>query len=188
MRITTTLVAAVLAGAALAGCSTGSPGTPTEPPGPEPGPVQVEIDFADLSLKLVVPGRFGAGELARRDYEECTQERYGWRRIPSGAADESELLFVGTTDNACPEQEAMNGRFPTWDSTDDLPEDAEPVTTPVGEGHRFSLDYTQCTNECATFDYDVVFVQLPKDQSFWIQSSGVDAGMIDGIVASITLS
>lgn len=193
MRITTTFAAVLLAGAVLAGCSTGTPGTAAEPSattttsdGPEPGPIRVEIDFADLSLKLAVPGRFGTGELSNRDYEECTQERYGWRS--RGTADESEVLFVGTTDHACPEQQAVNGRFPTWDSTDDLPEGAEPVTTPVGEGHRFSLDYTECTNECTTFDYDVVFVQLPGDKSFWIQSSGVDTGTIDRIVASIATS
>ncbi|MGH3433006.1 MAG: hypothetical protein ACRDQB_09245 [Thermocrispum sp.] len=175
-------LAAVSAAVAVAACFTATPGVPAESLVP---PVDVRIDFAELSLTMTVPGRFGEGELGRRDRAECTQEQYAWRLIPSDAGEPGELLFVATTDHACPDQDAVNGRFPTWDNASQLPDGTRPVGTPVGEGHGFSLDYTQCTNECHTFPYDVTFVELPGGGSFWVQASGIDDAELDAIVGSL---
>lgn len=178
----TKVLAAVLAGLALAACTSDTPSEPVEPPKP---PVDVQIEFAELSLSLRVPGRFGEGSLRGRTGEECAHEEYSWSRLPSGADDDTELLTIGTTSTPCPDEQALNGRFPTWAITDDLPADAKPVPTPSGEGHRFSFKYTQCTNECNQYDYDVMFVELPDQRSFWIQTSGVDPQTVDEMVASV---
>lgn len=188
LRIARNALAAALAGFALAACSPGEPGDPVDLTSsttqPEP-PQRVEVDFDGLSLSLEVPGRFGKGSATSRESDKCTHQQYGWGYIPSGADDDSELLFVASTTKPCPDEQAVNGRFPTWAFTGDLPDGAEPVDTALGEGHRFSLSYTQCTNECYDRTYDVVFVELPDKRSFWIQSSDVDSDTIDAMLESV---
>lgn len=190
---TTKLLAAVLTGLAVTACS-GSPGEPTDPTRssqpttptePTEPPSERTIDFEKLSLTLEVPGRFGDGYDGGLDDEKCGFEEYTWNRLPNG--DDTEVLTIGTTTTPCPDEQAVNGRFPTWDSAGQLPDDAEPVTVPSGEGHRFSVDYTQCTNECNQYVYDYVFVELKDGRSYWVQSSDVDQETVDAIVTSIVV-
>lgn len=182
---TSKAIAAVLTGLALTACS-GTPGEPTDPTTPVEPPSERTIDFDKLSLTVQVPGRFGDGHLGGWDDEKCGFEEYAWNRLPNGE-DDTEVLTVGTTTTPCPDEAAVNGRFPTWDSADQLPDGAEPVTVPSGEGHSFSVDYTQCTNECNQYVYDYVFVETSDGRSFWVQSSGVDQETLNAIVTSIVV-
>lgn len=192
---TSTVAAAVAALAAtlLAGCSSGTtPGVPsdglttTTTSSTRPAePVRATMEFDGLTVEMTVPGRLGEGELRRMDLDECTRQDFSWGLTPSDAGDPGELLAVSTTDRACPDEQAVNGRFPTWSTASQLPEDAAPTQTPVGEGHTFTLDYTQCTNECNDFTYDVVFVEAGGGKSFWIQSAGLDDATVNAMLSTL---
>lgn len=168
-----------LAALALSACTSGTPGVPDEPSPPR----DVTVRFAELTLSMQVPGRFGEGYLGGQGGDECPVEEYNWSRLPSG--EDAEVLSVGTTTRSCPDKQAVNGEFPTWSRTADLPDDATKSDTPAGDAHSFSFRYTQCTNECSEYTYDVVFVELPDKRSFWIQSSGIDSATITDIVATV---
>ena len=153
---------------------------------------RVRVEFRHAAFSLKVPARLGAGRLDRdRDTGECAHEEHVWRRLPSGSSDDDELLFAGAATRGCPERQAVNGAFPTWATADDLPEDAKRVDASVGTAYRFSLRYTQCTNECYAATYRVYFIELPDGEephSFWLQAAHVDAKTLDQMVASIELA
>lgn len=180
--MTRALVAAVLATLLLTGCQ--AEGTPTPDPA-EPRTEQVSVEFDTLALTLEVPVWLGSG---RRENERarCPADRHTWYKNPSNA--DRAQLTVATTDAGCPDEQALNGRFPAWHSADQLPADAEPVETPVGQGHRFPLKYTECTNECRSFDYTVIFVELDGGRSFWLQATGIERSVLDAVVDSLRLA
>lgn len=155
-------------------------------------PKRVRVEFRDVAFSLEVPASLGAGRLDRDAVTgECAHEEHVWRRLPSDSSDDDELLFAGAATRGCPERQAVNGAFPTWATTDDLPEDAKPVDAPVGTAYRFSLRYTQCTNECYSTDYQVYFIEVSdggEPRSFWLQAAHVDAGTLKQMVASIELA
>ncbi len=62
------------------------------------------------------------------------------------------------------------------------------MVAPKITAYRFSIDYTQCTNECYARTYDVVFVTLDgSEQTFWVQSTDLDIDTVVAILASLTV-
>jgi len=144
----------------------------------------------DLNLTAAVPVELGRPRPDDRT-GDCPTTRQTFGTIPVGATDHDPRLFLGTTRNACPDQRSVNGSFPTWSRVGDPPPEREEVTAPapVKAAYRFSLDYDQCTNECYSRTYDVVFVTLEgTDRTFWIQSTDVDTEVVDAILESVSVS
>lgn len=69
-----------------------------------------------------------------------------------------------------------------------MPAEAKTVDTGLGPGHQFEHDYTQCTNECYSRTYTVVFVPVAgRLGSMWVQWSGVPAATAQRMLASLQL-
>ena len=147
------------------------------------------ISLADLSLTADVPTELGSPQPDHRT-GDCPTSRESFGTIPTGSTDHDPKLFFATTSDPCPDEQSVNGHFPTWASVGDLPPERQkvPVVAPTMTAYRFSIDYTQCTNECYARTYDVVFVTLDgSEQTFWVQSTGLDIGAVDAILESVTV-
>jgi len=147
------------------------------------------IDLADLTVTVEVPVELGSLRPDNRA-GDCPTSRESFGTIPTGSTDHDPKLFFATTSDPCPDEQSVIGHFPTWASVGDLPPERQkvPVVAPKMTAYRFSIDYTQCTNECYARTYDVVFVTLDgSEQTFWVQSTGLDIGAVDAILESVTV-
>ncbi len=113
------------------------------------------ISLADLSLSADVPTELGSPQPDHRTGDCPTSRESFGRAMPAGSTDHDPKLFFATTSEPCPDEQSVNGHFPTWASVGDLPPDREKVSVvaPRMPAYRFSIDYTQCTNECYSRTY-----------------------------------
>jgi hypothetical protein len=171
MRLRLPLAAgAVVALAALSAC------VPL-PPADE----AVLADLGTVQLEATVPG--GAESIGAAAPTVCLDAAASWR-LPG--VDDPIVTFATTSaTTACPEQDALNGSFPTWASPADLPQDARPVDVPAAlEAHRLALDATVCTNGCTTTVREVALLVL-EEGTVLVLSQGMSAERFDDILATI---
>ncbi len=153
---------------------------------------QQSIELGELHLTADVPTELGSPRHDDRT-GDCPVRRSSFSSIPVGSTDHDPKTFFSTTDSPCPDAQSLNGSFPTWASVDDLPADAveldAPLQAPLKSAYEFKLDYTQCTNECYSRTYDVVFVTLDSSgQTFWMQSTDLDDAAADAILQSVSVA
>lgn len=158
----------------------------------EGGTQQRSIELGDLHLTAEVPAELGSPRADERT-GACPASLASFGILPVGSTDHDPRLFFGTTGQPCPETQSLNGYFPTWARVDDLPADAVelkvPVQAPLTAAYRFKLDYMQCTNECYSRTYDVVFMTLDgSEQTIWMQSTDLDEATVDAILTSISVA
>ncbi|MBA3310103.1 MAG: hypothetical protein H0U28_08595 [Nocardioidaceae bacterium] len=189
------LIAPALAPVAV-GCGNGAAEVAVSPPIEVSGQTQQQrISLGGAELTVEVPIGLGPPRDDSLTGTECPTTRATFGTLPSGSTDHDPKLFFGTTSRACPDERRptepaipLNGSFPTWASVADLPPDRDELAVdgPLEAAYRFSLPYTQCTNECYERTYDVVFVTLVgSDSTFWVQSTGLDADAVDAILDSL---
>lgn len=171
--------AALVLVAIVSACTNPSPSTSPTPPATE-----VAIAFDQVPMRVTAPAGWGEGEL-EDGAADCGDQVYAWDEIPTSADDPGPHLFLGTAQPGCPEAPAQNGRFPSWWAADELPDDATPVELAVGDGHRFAVVYTQCTNECYERGYDFLFIET-AGSTFWIGSFGIEDAVIDAMAESVS--
>ncbi len=190
-RLAPSLVAATLALVGV-GCSGGTAPIHTPASSEVSGQTQEQrISLPSAVLTVEVPIGLGSPRDDSRTGTDCPTTRVTFGTLPSGSTDHDPNLFFGSTSHACPDEQSLNGSFPTWASVADLPHgrDELPVAGPLEAAYRFSLPYTQCTNECFERTYDVVFVTLVgSDSTFWVQSTGLDTDAVDAIIDSLRVS
>ncbi|PWD51799.1 hypothetical protein C8046_15250 [Serinibacter arcticus] len=182
---------ALVAGIALAGCDA-SPA----PLDPRSEPLEVTVDLGPLAFTVEAPD-----DLSTPDPDDpaedatavpgCWTASYelGGRLMPSGADDDSTRITFGVSQDGCPDDSALNGRFPAWASTAQLPDDAELVDlgAQFASVHRFTVDYEQCTNECYGELYTVYFAELPGGETFFTYVAGLDETAAEEILATLAV-
>lgn len=172
-RHTTSLRPAVLLAlgtALLAGCSSER--------------VPAPVDLGDLRLAADVPDDYGPHEDAPLPAPSCVDAQV--LLGPAGAArDEGLLLARVAPGAACPDEEAVNGRFPSWGTAEQLPAQVEPVELAIGNAYRFSVRYGHCTDDCRYDDRPVTFVELPDGSAFFAVGYGVSPDLYEELVKSL---
>ena len=160
----------VLGTALLAGCSSNR--------------VPAPVDLGDLRLEADLPDDYAPHEDAPLPAPSCVDalELLG----PAGAArDEGLLLARVAPGAACPDEEAVNGRFPSWGAAEQLPAQVEPVELAIGNAYRFSVRYGHCTNDCRYDERPVTFVELPDGSTFFAIGYGVSPDLYEQMVDSL---
>ncbi|SDH19836.1 hypothetical protein [Agrococcus jejuensis] len=109
--------------------------------------------------------------------------------VSIGDQDRGHIVAMTTTaDASCPDEEALNGRVPTWGPGDALPADAVPVDVAGAvEAHRFAFEYTECTNSCSTMTREVLLAVLDDDVAVMLLTRRVDAATFDRWVESVAI-
>ena len=176
MRRASVLLAA-LGALALGGCVVQPPPIP---------PVPTSVVVADTTVTVDVPP---VSEVVGQstDAGECA---IGSVRVRTGEASRDVLTVLATTATAaCPDEEPLNGRYPTWGPTDALPADATPVDVPgAASAHRFAFDYTECTNSCTTVTREVLLAIVDDDLAVMVLSGDVgEPGIVDAQLASVRI-
>ncbi|MCH1882127.1 hypothetical protein [Agrococcus sp. ARC_14] len=168
-------IVAVTAIAALTGCMLAPPQDET---------VTVSLETADgqlLELEATIPG--GASNSGPVAVSGCVDDAEAWE-LPF--IDRGIISFATTSAaTACPDDQPLNGRFPSWASAAELPASAVEVAVPgVQRAHRFALDYTECTNFCRSWPRELALLEL-DGATVLVAATGPDAERFDRLVASI---
>lgn len=171
MRLRLPLAAgAVLVLAALSGCVPLPPDAST-----------VQADLGTVQLEATLPG--GAVWRGAAAPSSCLDAAASWE-LPGA---EHPIVTIATTSvaTACPEQDALNGSFPTWATPADLPADARPIEVPVAsEAYRLAISATICTNSCTTTVREAALLVLDEGPVL-VLSQSVSAERFDEILATI---
>lgn len=141
----------------------------------------VLADLGTVQLEATVPG--GARWIGAAAPTSCLDAAASWE-LPG---DDAPIITFATTSaaTACPEQDALNGSFPTWASAADLPPEARPIDVPAArEAHRFALDATVCTNGCTTTVRELALLTLDEG-TVLVLSQGWSAERFDELLATI---
>ncbi|WP_156899360.1 MULTISPECIES: hypothetical protein [Thermocrispum] len=191
-----TVATALLAALVVSGCQT--PGTPAPtPPQPTtststPAPPRdatnpVDVTFEDVTFTLRIPGYFGDGSLEEDD-PECPAHRYTWGKLDKDSPwKRLTVAMVPAGGQACPDREAVNRRYPSWTSSEQLPERTQRVATPAGRGHQFTVGYLECTNECRSTSYTVIFVERGQGP-FWLEAEELSRDELSAVTRSLRVS
>lgn len=174
MRRTSALLA--LAGAlALAGC------VPTPPPIPDR---ETAIAVSGHVVRIDLPPTAEVGDAT-------TQGACATSSASVSVGDEAHGQIVAmtvTSETACPDEEALNGRMPTWGPDDAPPADAVPVDVEGAvTAARFSVEYTECTNSCSTMTREVLLAVVDDDVAILLVSRSVDAATFDRWIESVEI-
>lgn len=174
MRRASALLAAVLA-LALGGCIV--------PPPPIPDR-EVTIELDGHVVRMDLPPTAEVGDPATQ--VDCATSSVS---VSLGDAARGRIVAMTTTAEAsCPDEEALNGRVPTWGPEDPLPADAVPVDVEGAvEAHRFAISYTECTNSCSTMTREVLVAVVDDDVAIMLLTRGVDAATFDRWLGSVEI-
>lgn len=152
-----------------------------------PPPIPEQAATIALSGRLVLldlPATAEVGDVTTQG--ECATSS---ATVSVGDADGGLLVAMTTTpEAACPDEEALNGRVPTWGPDDPLPADAVPVDVAGAiEAHRFAFDYTECTNSCTTMTREVLLAVVDDGLAVMLLTRAVDAATFDRWIESVEL-
>jgi len=142
------------------------------------------IDLGTVRLELDAPAGWST-DAATFGAPTCADAQ---TMLGRPGASEGLVISTATPETACPQQDPLNGRFPSWGSVDQLPDDAEPVALEVGDAYRFVVEYTECTNDCIRRDQVVTFVELPDGRTFFTVGIELAAARHDAMVESIRVA
>lgn len=150
-----------------------------------PQPISVPIDLGGVQLDVSLPAsaEMEEGAIAASTCADA-------RQVVHLAGDRQWVSFATTSPaTACPDEEALNGRFPSWSSVDELPTDAvldhpSPSFTSV---HRFTVEYTECTNSCSRWPVEVAFLDLTNGAALIITGFNVEPGTFNEMLSTVVL-
>lgn len=144
-----------------------------------------DVELGDLALTIAVPSTY-----------EIVDSAIG----APGCVDDAVVISVDTPGNvilataspatACPDEQPLNGRFPSWGAVDQLPDGTTAATTGIdgATAYRFEVTYTECTNSCEDFDRQVTFVELDDGRTFFVVGRETADYRYEEMVSSITLT
>lgn len=159
MRRASALLAA-LGALALGGCVVQPPPIPL-------APVATEVDGVTVTIDM--PARLDVGDVSA--VGDCAVARV-LLRMGDGFRSLVEVLAT-TPAVSCPDEDALNGRYPTWGPADPPPADAQPVDVPgATTAYRFSFEYTECTNSCTTVVQQVLLAVVDDEHAVMVLGVG----------------
>lgn len=173
-------VAALAGSAALVGCSILGGVTLTD---------TVTIDLGSVTLGVAAPADHELADIAIGGPGCVDTAAF----LEVGPGRDHVAFSTASPGLSCPEEQPLNGRFPSWASVEELPDGVTPVESEDGlpEGStvaRFAVDYTECTNSCTTTTRPVAFVELPDGRTFFAVGFQVDTDVFDAMIASLRVT